>query len=163
MHTLSALEIQKLLAYRFDYIANTVLPNCYINGYEMDFAVITRAGYLIEVEIKRTLQDYYADKAKDKWTRLKCKQLYYCVPEALVEKVLPSLDERWGLMKVEVGGVYESSRSIAMVRKAKMIKGAKKLEDHEITYLTSKMVYRFWREVPYYKMKDVQFKQGDGI
>lgn len=79
---------QHALARHFNYFSQTVVPNVYCAGGEMDLAVVTRAGYLVEVEIKASLADWNADRAKSKWQmpkeREKVSRFYYAVPTDLL-------------------------------------------------------------------------------
>ena len=65
--------------------------------YEADFVVISKAGYLTEVEIKRSWQDFKADFKKDhKHDAEQVYYFYYCVPESIVDKVVDFLKAQYG-------------------------------------------------------------------
>ena len=93
---LSLYEIECALAEsrKFDYIRNLVVFN--VKGqsevlplhHECDMLVCSKAGYLTEVEIKRSWSDFIADfnKRHDHSSEL-IKYFYYAVPVALREKV----------------------------------------------------------------------------
>ena len=85
--------------------------------YEADFVVISKAGYLTEVEIKRSWQDFKADFKKDhKHDAEQVYYFYYCVPESIVDKVVDFLKAQYGsgwcpaLLKfTEKGGISRVS------------------------------------------------------
>ena len=58
------------LGHFFDYSRNQVFPNVHLYDWESDLVVVTPAGYLWEVEVKTTLQDWKADSSKSKWKSL---------------------------------------------------------------------------------------------
>lgn len=63
--------ISRRMAKYFDFSANIIVPNVSwgLLSWEMDLAIVSKAGYLTEVEIKRSTADLRADKEKAKWTR----------------------------------------------------------------------------------------------
>lgn len=157
--------IQSLLAFYFEYWKNPVIPNCFIGSgypqYEMDLAVVTRAGYLIEVEIKLSKADFMADRKKEKWSKLKCTRLYYCVPQALEEKIRPHLEERFGLIIIKDPEEYFSRHRVQGVKKAQKIKGSVPLDQHEIAHMLMKNNIRYWKESKQLNSED--HNHGDGI
>ena len=75
---------------------NIVVPNCnwgFLN-HEADLLVLSKAGYLTEVEIKRTWSDFKADfdKKHDHYDK-KLSHFYYAVPLSIGEKVFNWLYE----------------------------------------------------------------------
>ena len=65
--------------------------------YEADFVVISKAGYLTEVEIKRSWQDFKADfKKEHKHDADQVYYFYYCVPESIVDKVVDYFKTQYG-------------------------------------------------------------------
>ena len=78
-----------------------------------DLMGVTKDGYCIEIEVKRTVADFKADQEKrhrvDEWTNDgKVRQLYYLVHPSILEKVTPLLPAGCGLMTVN-----PSRRSLA--------------------------------------------------
>ncbi len=56
--------------------------------YEADFVVVSKSGYMTEVEIKRSWEDFKADfKKKHKHDAEQVYYFYYCVPESIYVKV----------------------------------------------------------------------------
>lgn len=63
--------------------------------YEADFVIISKSGYLTEVEIKRSWSDFLADfKKKHKHDAEQVYYFYYCVPEKITEKVVEYLKQK---------------------------------------------------------------------
>ncbi len=63
--------------------------------YEADFVVISKSGYLTEVEIKRSWSDFLADfKKKHKHDAEQVYYFYYCVPEKIIEQVVEYLRQK---------------------------------------------------------------------
>lgn len=64
-------------------------------SYEADLLVMSKAGYLTEIEIKRTWEDFRADfRKKHSHDDEIINGLYYCVPNELATKVVDFLDEK---------------------------------------------------------------------
>lgn len=93
----------------FNYIRNIVAFN--VNGtgsnlniqHECDMLILSKAGYLTEIEIKRSWSDFLADFKKDHHHEGKgiIKYFYYCVPKCLLERVYDKLDE----LKIDYTGI----------------------------------------------------------
>lgn len=63
--------------------------------YEADFVVISKNGYLTEVEIKRSWSDFLADfKKKHNHDAEQVYYFYYCVPEKITEQVVEYLKQK---------------------------------------------------------------------
>lgn len=61
-------------------------------NYEADFVVMSKSGYLTEVEIKRSFEDFKADfKKNHKHDDERVYYFYYCVPEKIYDKVISFL------------------------------------------------------------------------
>lgn len=64
--------------------------------YELDFAIMTRSGYVTEIEIKRSYDDFLADfKKKHTHNDERVSYFYYCIPECLKERVEKFLIEKF--------------------------------------------------------------------
>lgn len=64
--------------------------------YEADFVVVSKSGYLTEVEIKRSWEDFKADfKKKHNHDAEQVYYFYYCVPVSIVAKVKEFLIEKY--------------------------------------------------------------------
>lgn len=130
-----------ILASHFNCWQNLCFPNVYLCGGEMDLAIVTRAGYLWECEIKLTRANWLADARKKKWlepARRFVSRFFYAVPESLVTNVPEFVPETAGLLVFCGAGVRE-------VRTAKR-KTAPKLPDPLRQQLYSSTYYRFWQQ-----------------
>lgn len=86
----------------FNFVRNIVAFNVKGLGtslnlqHECDMLVLSKSGYLTEIEIKRTWADFLADFKKEHKHdgRGLIKYLFYCVPEGLREKVYEKLEEQ---------------------------------------------------------------------
>ena len=66
-------------------------------NHEADFVVITKSGYLTEVEIKRSFSDLKADFKKDLFhCDERVYRFAYCLPLSIKEKALNLFDEQYG-------------------------------------------------------------------
>ena len=97
-------EIEVALAKcdQFNFVRNIVAFN--VKGqseklpiyHECDMLVMSKSGYLTEIEIKRSWSDFLADFKKHHGH--KCpeliKQFYYCVPLSIYDKVYDKLKEK---------------------------------------------------------------------
>ncbi len=64
--------------------------------YEADFVDINRSGYMTEVEIKRSFEDFKKDFSKaHNHDDERVYYFYYCVPESIYEKVIDFLDKKF--------------------------------------------------------------------
>jgi len=99
--SIETIEVAIAESDKFNYLRNLVVYNVTANStlvsHECDVLVMSKAGYLTEIEIKRSWSDFLADFKKkhnhiDK-TNDKIKHFYYCVPLSIVEKVKKYLFE----------------------------------------------------------------------
>lgn len=99
----SLYEIEVALAKsdEFNFVRNIVAFNVngwgnnpYI-GHECDMLILSKSGYLTEIEIKRSLSDFLADFKKKHYHESEIiKYFYYCVPESIYDKVCDELSKR---------------------------------------------------------------------
>ena len=99
----SLYEIEVALAKSdyFNFVRNTIAFN--VHGlssslniwHECDMLVLSRSGYLTEIEIKRSWTDFMADFKKDHKHEGHgiIKYFYYCLPESLLDKAYEKLEE----------------------------------------------------------------------
>ena len=85
--------MQQALLWHFDYRVNRCFVNVHLMAWESDMLVVSKAGYMTEVEVKTSWSDWKADAAKDKWGKLDLdrywnlvKRFTYAVPGELYEK-----------------------------------------------------------------------------
>lgn len=101
--TLYEIEVAIAKNSNFDFRRNIVAFN--VNGcsgklpiwHECDILVCTKAGYLTEIEIKRSWSDFLADFRKKHHHESEglIKYFYYCVPMSIVERVKEFLEKRY--------------------------------------------------------------------
>ncbi|MEE9159996.1 MAG: MmcB family DNA repair protein [Gammaproteobacteria bacterium] len=130
-----------MLTNRFDVWNNRCFPNVLLCGGEMDLAVVSRSGFLWEVEVKLTRYDWLADARKSKWTvpgRRFVSRFFYAVPEALISDVPEFVPDSAGLIAFQGDTIRE-------VRTARRHK-APKLPDAQMRALYESTYHRFWRE-----------------
>lgn len=138
---LTSALIEVSLARYFDYRRNYIVPNVHwgLNLHECDILVVTKAGYATEVEIKVSVADMRADFDKPHGHRSnRIKQLYYCVPQPLQEKILPLVPEHAGLLVVN-----PRSCQITCVKPA-VTKQSLAFKEYEIRKLLELGTLRIW-------------------
>ena len=104
--TLYEIEVALAKSEQFNYVKNIVAFN--VNGigsnllicHECDMLVLSKSGYLTEIEIKRSWADFIADFSKKHSHENMgiIRYFYYCVPEYIVDKVyekLKSIDAKY--------------------------------------------------------------------
>lgn len=89
-------QIQARLAEidHFNKRRNIVVPNVSwgLLSYEADLVSLSKSGYLTEVEIKRSWEDFQKDFKKDhKHDDPRVAYFYYCVPKSIACRVLHTL------------------------------------------------------------------------
>lgn len=104
---LSITEIEIGLAKYFDLRKNIIVPNVSwgLLSHEADLLILSKSGYLTEVEIKRSWSDFLADfRKRHTHDDPKVSWHYYAVPESIVDKCKAKLEEldkrkKWGLIR----------------------------------------------------------------
>lgn len=137
-------KVQRLLSAYFDWFRSTMILNSCLFSWESDMLVISRSGYIAEIEIKLSLSDWNADRLKPKWTasdRHKIARFYYCVPYELKFKIPKWVPATTGILSVEnAGGV----NGIFPVRGASIV-SKYKLTDAEWDRIGRMMYCRYWK------------------
>ncbi len=103
---LSIEEIEIGLALHFDIRKNIIVPNVSwgLLNHEADLLILSKSGYLTEVEIKRSWTDFLADFKKGHGHKdKKIMYRYYAVPKSIHQKCADKLREAdpyrsWGLI-----------------------------------------------------------------
>ena len=95
--SLYEIEIALSKTDNFNYIKNIIAFNVYglgesLNiGHECDMLVLSKNGYLSEIEIKRSWEDFKNDFKKnhkhESYNNI-IKHFYYCVPESILAKCI---------------------------------------------------------------------------
>ncbi|MDA3900034.1 MAG: MmcB family DNA repair protein [Spirochaetes bacterium] len=85
-------EIEMAMVRHLDARKNLIVPNVYwgMFDHELDLCVVSKAGYITEIEIKVSLSDLKKDRAKkhlhyDKKDRIK--YLYFAIPAKLAKHI----------------------------------------------------------------------------
>lgn len=118
--TLYEIEIALAKSDHFNYVKNIIAFNVngigeslYI-GHECDMLVLSKSGYLTEIEIKRSWEDFIADFKKKHSHEGNgiIKYFYYCIPECMLERAYDKLEE----LKIEYTGVitYDEDLEITL-------------------------------------------------
>lgn len=144
------------LARWFNWFNNRVMTEWDIGGGRADLIVISRAGYVTEVEIKVSRYDWEQDRTKRKWltepdlaqrvvygSRDDISRFFYAVPETIVGFVPEWIPEGVGVLMIrrrKSGG-----DSVVQVRPAARRKGAKKLNEQEWERIQTNCYMRYWR------------------
>lgn len=94
--TLTIEQIESRLAHSdmFNLRRNIVVPNVSwgLLEYEADFVSLSKSGYLTEVEIKRSWEDFRKDFTKKHLhDDPRISYFYYCVPKSIAYRVLDTL------------------------------------------------------------------------
>lgn len=117
--TLYEIEVALSKCDYFNYIRNIVAFN--VNGtsnnlsiwHECDMLVLSKSGYLTEIEIKRSWEDFLADFKKNHSHEGKgiIKYFYYAIPECLLERAYDKLEE----LEVDYSGIITYSEDLKIV------------------------------------------------
>ena len=118
--TLYEIEIALSKHDSFNFIRNIIAFN--VNGlsaslnifHECDMLVLSKAGYLTEIEIKRSWSDFLADfkKTHSHEGNGIIKYFYYCIPSCLLQQAYDKLDE----LKASYTGIitYDEDMNITL-------------------------------------------------
>lgn len=94
--TIDEIEVMLATSDEFDFRRNLFVTNVDwgLLNHEADVVVMSKNGYLTEIEIKRSKEDLRADfKKKHKHEDERIKNFYFCVPEALKKECLELCEE----------------------------------------------------------------------
>ena len=142
-NNLSYTEIELAIAKYFDIRKNIVIPNISFgfNIHECDLFIIKPSGYVVEVEIKRSISDLKADfKKKHKHEDERIKELFFAVPDELYEKCKDLIPEDAGIL---VFYEFENKCYVRLKRAAKKTSG-RKLTDMEKMKVMRLGCLRIW-------------------
>lgn len=132
------------LARYFNWFQVRMLPEFEVDGGRADLAILSRSGYITEIEIKVSLSDWNADREKDKFKtrRPHVRRFFYAVPRALAEKIPDWVPPEAGILTVHA---FETGYPhVRELRPAKALK-AEKLPKDRAEALIEACYYRFWR------------------
>jgi hypothetical protein len=137
-------HIRQAVVSYFDCFQNRMLPEFWIDGGIADMVIISKAGYVTEVEIKTSVADWRVDLKKGKWAKPRphIKRFYYAIPEALADRIPSGLPTEAGLLVVvRVKGGYARCTEVKAARAQK----ARKIGDLDLRRFNDALYYRFWR------------------
>jgi hypothetical protein len=136
--TISLIEMELAISRLFGIRQHIIIPNISWGflSHEADLVVITKAGCLKEIEIKRSFSDFKADFKKghnhnDRQNRIT--EFYYAIPIELLEKCLPLVPEDAGIITCHDGTSQPYAR---FNRRAKRIRNSKTLTADELIKIT---------------------------
>jgi len=141
------------LATWFDYRINLIVPNVYwgwgLDNHECDLLIVSKAGYVTEVEIKISRADLRADAKKSHGHRnARIKYLYFAVPEKLETAALEFVPERAGIITVRNGenvvGIYPHRPKCKRIREPSKTINVSKMSDHERYKIARLGALRIW-------------------
>ena len=95
---------QIAVANYFEYRRNIIIPSFFFHDYECDVFILSKSGYITEVEIKLNINDLKKDKNKRKWqcsSRQYIKRFYYAVPSTMIDETKSIIDERYGILSLQ--------------------------------------------------------------
>jgi hypothetical protein len=139
----TSLEIEIAVAGWFDYSKYVIVPNLHMYGdYECDLVLLSKLGYLYEVEIKVSRSDLIRDKKKRKWgwsyMMHKTRKMWFAIPEIL-ENAIAHIPEQAGVLSVNKFGY------VTEVRKSKIDSKARKLSDRDQFKVARLGAMRIWK------------------
>lgn len=120
--TLTITQIEVGLAQYFDARKNIIVPKVSwgLLNHEADLLILSKSGYLTEIEIKRSWSDFLADFRKSHThDDRKISWRYFAVPHSIVERCREKLKElslfdEWGLVAYEENP-YPTDRNQCLV------------------------------------------------
>ncbi len=133
-------EIEIAIAKHYGWRQNLIVPNVSwgLLYHEADILVMTKQGYLTEIEIKVSKSDLIADKSKRQQHQSKLvKSIYFAMPEKL-EIYTDHVLSRAGILIVGKTG------KIKLLRKAEINKESRILTDNEKYNLARLGTMRIW-------------------
>lgn len=148
---ISTIDMEIGISKLFDYTRNIIVPNLSwgFSIHECDLFILRESGYAFEVEIKRSKSDLMKDFKKkhnhvDRKNRI-C-ELYYAIPIDLLDSCKTIIPENAGIIVCE--NVYNTKgkkkQLATIVRRAKRIKGARKLTSDEQFKIARLAAMRVW-------------------
>lgn len=139
----SLYEMECAISDLFEYRRCVIVPNISwgFKIHECDMLVIRNTSYAVEIEIKRSISDLKADfKKKHDHSDDRIKELYYAVPEELLESSTELIPEHAGIISIEY---YRKKYRAVIIRKAKINK-SRRLTAEEILRISHLGTMRIW-------------------
>lgn len=142
----TAKEIEIKIASYFGIRTHVIVPNISwgMFNHECDLTILSKAGYVYEVEIKVSKSDLIRDKKKMKWKigmsyldHNIFRALWFAIPQKL-QPFIEHIPEHAGIFVVNKNGWVQQ------IRQPKIDYSAKKLKDEEKFQLARLGVLRIW-------------------
>ena len=137
----TSLEIELAIANWFGIQKYVIVPNLSyaLLPYECDLAILSKAGYLYEIEIKVSRSDLIRDKKKHKWNydTNKIKKLWFAIPEKL-EDVIELIPEKAGIL------IVKSSVYVSEIKKPQTDNLAQKMSERQQFTIARVGAMRIW-------------------
>ena len=147
-------DIIKILSKKYNEFQYYLVPNSKLFGWEMDLAILTKAGYLHEFEIKTDFNDFVNDAKKDKWNRpyyqnvfnKYIKKFYYVIPQELYSEfnagiIHPFIQKTFGLITIDDRTNYVTAK---IRLNATINKNAEKLKQMHVDKLNKTIYFKMW-------------------
>lgn len=150
MQKITTIEMEVALSTYLHYRQNLIVPNvCWGMGlHECDLLIVSKAGYLTEIEIKISRADLRADAKK--WhghNSRRIKRLFFALPDYL-ESCIDLVPERAGIILVRpkgnVPGEYPHYPRCKEIRAAQRNKDAQTISDADRYRIARLGALRIW-------------------
>ncbi len=106
---MTSTDIERAVAKYFNFRVNLIIPRVSwgFNIHECDLLIMTKSGYLYEVEIKVSRADLIRDSFKSHGhLSSKIKKLYFAMPEDILGIERKYIPERAGILSISFGTLY---------------------------------------------------------
>lgn len=145
---MTTLQMELRLANYFDYRRHIIVPNISwgMHIHECDLFVVSKSGYVTEVEIKISKGDLLNDLKKKHGHKNKMiKKLYFAIPEKLMPYI-DSIPDHAGIIVVAEKQIYRDGfkRGVYIFREAIINKDCVGLDDKQIVKVLSLGAMRIW-------------------
>lgn len=140
----TTMEMECAIANHFGIQKNIIVPNISwgMGLHECDVLILSKAGYLTEVEIKRSRADLKKDeKKKHSHKSNKIKQLYFAIPRKL-ENCLDLIPPHSGVLIIEK--FNDTKMLVFTVREPEINYKAKKMEEKDEQTMLRLGCLRIW-------------------
>lgn len=144
--TINEIELAIVNSGIFNKRGDIFVPNVSwgLLNHEADMVVMTKSGYLTEIEIKRSWEDFKADFKKGHGhDDVRIYKLYYCVPVSIRDKVINHLKEIYNDM---IPGImtYDDDRNVRVENNSYPYIGGRKLFIEEQLTIARLGCMRVW-------------------
>lgn len=145
-------RVLRALSSYFPYDKYWTMPEWEINGGRADLAVITKSGYLTEIEIKISISDWKADSKKDKWSspRPHVSRFFYAVPERLIADGIPGfVHPHAGILVVrEIRATgWNPARDLCLELRTAVRVKSEKISPEMLACFHETAYWRYWRSL----------------